>query len=123
MTLPDWRTPSVIHRNREPAHVPLAGYPDAAAALTDATPWRRALDGTWRFLLVGTPEAAPERMHEPDFDDGAWCDIAVPSTWQMPGVTDLKGLDRPIYLNITYPFPIDPLVVPIDHNPTGCYRT
>ena len=42
--------------------------------------------------------------------------LAVPSNWQM------HGFDRPIYTNITYPFPINPPFVPTD-NPTGCYRT
>nr|CAB3479457.1 unnamed protein product [Digitaria exilis] len=40
----------------------------------------------------------------------------VPSNWQM------HGFDRPIYTNITYPFPINPPFVTSD-NPTGCYRT
>lgn len=39
----------------------------------------------------------------------------VPSNWQM------HGFDKPIYTNITYPFPLDPPFVPVD-NPTGCYR-
>ncbi|KAI3919831.1 hypothetical protein MKW98_001087, partial [Papaver atlanticum] len=39
-----------------------------------------------------------------------------PSNWQM------HGLDRPIYTNIVYPFPLDLPKVPAE-NPTGCYWT
>lgn len=41
--------------------------------------------------------------------------VAVPSNWQM------HGFDRPIYTNVTYPFPMNPPFVPSE-NPTGCYR-
>jgi len=122
MTLPDWEDPSVIHRNRLPMHAPLRAYPDAAAALAQRTPWTRSLDGVWRFHLAPRPDAAPAGFEQPAFTEADWCDLPVPSSWQMPGLTDLKGFDRPIYTNITYPFPVDPLVVPVD-NPTGCYRT
>jgi beta-galactosidase/beta-glucuronidase len=39
----------------------------------------------------------------------------------VPGCWELQGYGRPQYLNITYPFPIDPPFVP-DANPTGVYH-
>jgi hypothetical protein len=41
--------------------------------------------------------------------------VAVPSNWQM------HGFNWPIYMNVTYPFPMNPPFVPYD-NPTGYYR-
>lgn len=50
------------------------------------------------------------------FDDEMWCQIEVPSNWQM------QGFDKPIYTNVKYPFADKPPFVPSD-NPTGLYRT
>lgn len=118
----DWEDPSVLHRHREPAHVPLRAYSDEAAARAGTSTNVVSLDGTWSFFLAPSPEAAPEGFESPNFAEAGWTTIPVPGTWQMPGVTDLKGFDRPIYTNITYPFPLDPPNVPKE-NPTGCYRT
>ena len=44
----------------------------------------------------------------------------MPSNWQV------HGYDRPIYLNIPYPWAPDnpqPPVIPPDYNPVGSYRT
>lgn len=37
-----------------------------------------ALDGAWRFHRADLPEAA-----RPDFDDGAWSQVALPHTWNV----------------------------------------
>lgn len=42
-------------------------------------------------------------------------------TWTVPSNWQLHGFDHPIYTNVTYPFPLDPPLVPME-NPTGCYR-
>ena len=120
--LPDWEDPSVLQRNREPGHVPLRGYADAAGALADRSPHVQSLDGNWKFNLAPTVAAAPADFHQPQFNDAAWSTMPVPGTWQMPGLCDMKDFDRPIYTNIRYPFPVDPPFVP-NENPTGCYRT
>jgi beta-galactosidase len=73
------------------------------------------LDGTWRFrYAAGLGDLTPD-FHEPEFADGAWDELAVPSLWQ------LNGYGAPAYTNVNYPFPIDPPRVP-DANPTGEYR-
>ena len=79
--LHDWEDPAVLHRNREPAHVPLAGYADAAAALAKRTSNIHSLDGQWRFFLAAKPDQAPPGFEHTDFDDRAWSSIPVPSTW------------------------------------------
>ncbi|HWG23026.1 glycoside hydrolase family 2 TIM barrel-domain containing protein [Actinospica sp.] len=73
------------------------------------------LDGTWRFrLAAGSGDLTPG-FEEPEFSDGGWDELPVPSLWQ------LHGYGAPAYTNVRYPFPIDPPRVP-DANPTGEYR-
>lgn len=48
--------------------------------------------------------------------DSGWQAIQVPSCWE------LQGHGYPIYTNVQYPFPMDPPRVPLEDNPTGCYR-
>ena len=73
------------------------------------------LDGTWRFRLAPGLGDLTADFHEPEFADAGWDELPVPSLWQ------LHGYGTPAYLNINYPFPIDPPRVP-DANPTGEYR-
>jgi beta-galactosidase/evolved beta-galactosidase subunit alpha len=110
--LPDWENPAIVGRHKEPPHAPL--LPQAEL---QASPFVQSLDGTWRFHLAATPDAAPDGFPHPDFDDAAWHPITVPGHWE------LQGFGQPIYTNIQYPFPADPPHVPHDDNPTGCYRT
>lgn len=118
--LPDWDNPTVFERNKEPAHATLVPYPDEALALACdryASPFLKLLNGTWKFHYAPSPAAAPEGFEALDYDDSAWDDIAVPGNWQ------LQGYDRPIYVNVQYPFPADTYPrVPRDDNPTGSYR-
>jgi hypothetical protein len=115
----DWENPLMLGRNKEPGHVPLLPFADVPSALAgrpEASPYLRLLNGSWRFRFLPCPAAAPTGFYTPDFDDRAWEPIAVPGNWQ------LQGYDRPIYLNVRYPFPCDPPRVPHDDNPTGVYR-
>ena len=122
----DWENPQVIGRNKLPGHAPLGAYPDAATALAGdraASPNVRLLNGAWQFLLVRGPEQAPAGFYEPDFDASDWATMPVPGNWQMPANwASLAFEDRPIYLNVVYPFEANPPFVP-EANPTGCYRT
>ncbi|HOG46967.1 MAG TPA: glycoside hydrolase family 2 TIM barrel-domain containing protein [Anaerolineae bacterium] len=119
-TLPDWDNPAILGRNKEPGHATLVPYSDARVALVGertASPWFRLLNGTWKFRYAPNPATAPADLAEPALDDSGWDDIAVPGNWQ------LQGYDRPIYVNVQYPFdPDDYPHVPHDDNPTGSYR-
>lgn len=125
MLQPDWKTPTILQRNRLAAHVPLHAYPDLASALAGHGAHEMSLDGDWRFALFPGPAACPVDFHLPQFADHAWKTMPVPGTWQMPELADradLRGLDWPSYNNIPYPIPSVDLVIP-EANPTGCYRT
>ncbi len=111
-----WVHPETVQLGRLPARASLIPYPDAGSALGgQASPYVLSLNGDWRFTLVDRPEAIPDDFAEPDFDDGAWAALPVPSNWTM------HGYDRPHYTNVQMPFDCAPPDVP-DDNPTGLYR-
>ena len=77
----DWETPSVIHRNKCRAHVPLWAHPSPDAAMrhflarSDETdnPHRISLNSAdWTFKLFDRPEAVPKGFSLTDFDDAQW---------------------------------------------------
>ncbi|MFO7957149.1 MAG: glycoside hydrolase family 2 TIM barrel-domain containing protein [Candidatus Brocadiia bacterium] len=114
----DWENQQLVGRNREPARATFVPYADADAALRgepSASPWRRSLNGRWRFHFAERPELTPDGFQQPSFSADGWDTIRVPGNWQM------QGFGRPHYTNVVYPWPVDPPHVP-DENPTGCYR-
>ncbi len=105
--------------NKEPPHASFIPHPNRDSALKSEfyeSPWKISLNGEWKFKLVKCPDEAPEGFYRLDFDDSSWDTIPVPSNWQM------LGYDKPIYVNVRYPFPANPPYVPVDDNPTGLYR-
>jgi beta-galactosidase len=117
--VPDWENPRVVGRNKEPAHATLMPYPNEEEALLcerEKSSWFLTLNGEWKFKLYENPDSVPRDFYKPRYDDGDWATIPVPSNWQM------FGYDKPIYVNIRYPFHADPPKVPHDWNPTGLYR-
>ena len=119
-TVPDWENPAVFGRNTLPAHATLTPWPDEGGALgfaPERSPWRRLLNGAWRFHFLPGRSGAPSGFFDTGFDDSAWDEITVPSNWQ------LEGSGTPMYVNVQHPFPPDPPRVPHDRNETGLYRT
>lgn len=128
----DWENPQVFHRNRRPAHAPLAYHRSIAAArqarATPGGPWARArvtsLNGQWRFKCYPTIAAVPSDFPDPATYPAkrqAWDAIPVPADWQLQ--FDARGepkYDVPIYTNFRYPIPLHPPYLPAA-NPTGCY--
>ncbi|MBN1556153.1 MAG: DUF4981 domain-containing protein [Phycisphaerae bacterium] len=115
----DWENPVLAGINRRMGHCTKASYTAVRQALAcrrTASPFRKSLDGLWKFHLAKTPEAAGERFADPAFNDARWDEIDVPSNWTT------RGYDKPIYTNVKMPIPTDPPHVPADDNPTGCYR-
>lgn len=114
----DWQNPTVIQRNKVRAHSPLNGFSTLSDALSNTGQQRQLLNGEWDFCLYQSPEAVPDEALKnslPEQLASGWRTIPVPSNWQ------LQGVDKPIYCNVKYPFPVNPPFVP-DENPTGCYR-
>jgi hypothetical protein len=119
----DWQDPTVIGRNKQPAHatlVPYATVPQALEEEREASPYYRSLNGDWKFHWVEKPADRLRGFHELGFDDAGWDTIPVPANWQ------LHGHGRPIYINQPYPFAPenpDPPNIPAHYNPVGSYRT
>lgn len=114
---PDWDNLAVLSRNREHPHVPLLPFADAGSALDNeraASPYFRLLNGDWRFHYAKGPQDVPPDIASVAARAAGWETIAVPGNWQ------LQGYGKPWYLNIDYPFTIDPPFVPRE-NSVGCY--
>jgi len=118
----DWENPEMIGRGKEPAHCTLMPYPDTATALAgvrEVSAFYKSLNGKWKFNWVGKPADRPKDFYKFDYNVSKWAEISVPSNWQ------LQGYDRPIYLNVRYPFSPEkpnPPYIPHDNNPVGSYR-
>ena len=79
--------------------------PDSPTAMTSSygeSPWVRSLNGRWKFSWSPHPEQRPTTFFEERFDCTDWADIPVPSTWER------EGYGTPLYVNIKYPFQVDP---------------
>ncbi|MEV5725147.1 glycoside hydrolase family 2 TIM barrel-domain containing protein [Streptomyces pharetrae] len=125
---PEWNgSIDVFRLGTEPPHTTLMPYGDldqALAADRTRSPYRLSLDGTWKFAHAERPDDRDPDFHRTDLDDRDWDTLPVPSAWQ------LHGYDRPIYVNITYPWwgpnglgeDAQPPAAPTRYNPVGQYR-
>ncbi|MBN2593825.1 MAG: DUF4981 domain-containing protein [Sedimentisphaerales bacterium] len=117
---PDRENPQVVGWNKEPGHCTLVPYPDTDSALQcerQVSEFYKSLNGKWKFNWVSKPSDRPVNFYKPSYNVSKWDKIPVPSNWQM------HGYGRPIYLNMRYPFPVNPPHIPHDYNPVGSYRT
>jgi beta-galactosidase len=81
------------------------GHPDEKSAEVSSYgqgPWVRSLNGDWKFHWCKEPKDRPAGFFQADFDSSQWGTIPVPSTWQR------EGHGTPLYVNIIYPFKVDP---------------
>ena len=104
--------------------MPLADERDALSdALEPPTPYRKMLNGNWKVNWVGEPSLRPAGFERPDYDDGGWDTIDVPSCVEM------RGFGVPHYVNIRYPhaniqpFVRDRMATNLVFNPVSSYRT
>ena len=105
----------VLHENTMPDR---AYYVPASEMIPDPVEHREEsdrlqfLNGDWAFRYYDSIREMEDRFWLPDFDSSAFGKIHVPGMWQT------QGFDQHQYVNIRYPFPVDPPYVPID-NPCG----
>lgn len=107
----DFENPQVFARNKEDAHSYMISYKSEYTALNmdrEASENFTSLCGEWDFKYY-------ERHIDVEKEITEWDKILVPSNWQ------LHGYDKPGYINVNYPHPVDPPYVPED-NPCGIYR-
>ncbi|MEK7415027.1 MAG: sugar-binding domain-containing protein, partial [Planctomycetota bacterium] len=116
----DWEDPTILQRNRLPAHATLIPFADEASAVIGErglSPFVRLLSGEWDFRWCANPKILPDGWSDPTPIAG-WDRIRVPSNWQ---IYQDRGYDGPHYTNVPYPIPVDIPRVPTD-NPVGLYR-
>jgi beta-galactosidase len=81
---------------------------------------RVELDGTWRFELFPTPEAALAAVAD---RAGLASELVVPGAWTLQEFDDVHGVnDLPHYTNVQMPWPGRPPYPPADRNPTGVHE-
>jgi beta-galactosidase len=115
----DWENPKVFGINKEPAHCTLIPYEDHKQAIrdkADRSPFYKSLNGNWKFNWVRKVADQSKDFFKPGTDVNHWPEIPVPSNWQ------LHGYGIPIYVNIPYPFPPNPPLIPHEYSPVGSYR-
>ena len=103
----EWDDPLKTSVNRETAHalpLPMASEADAVKNDLTLSPYYLSLNGKWKFQWVGVPSRAKNDWCAKDFNDAAWTDIDVPSSWQVWGLHNNKNWDKPLYCNTQYPF-------------------
>ena len=106
----EWDDVYKTNVNKETAHtlsIPFASEKDVATNDMTASPYYQSLDGVWKFYWVSNPSKVNAKMCEKDYNDAAWSDIDVPASWQVYGVHHNKNWDKPLYVNISYPFSYD----------------
>ncbi|MCG6186544.1 glycoside hydrolase family 2 TIM barrel-domain containing protein [Maribellus maritimus] len=111
----DWEDPTVIAKNKLPAHATSYSFKSQSDALKGDRETSRmiSLDGIWKFNFVEKEENRPVDFYNKDVL--GWDDIEVPSNWEM------EGYGTPIYMNSGYPFgPESP--VPDGVNPMEWYQ-
>ena len=114
---PRWADLSVLHEGTLPPRSHLFSYSNKTDALTYDSSKSDSflLSGEgWKFNLAPNPFEAPENLTT--LDTTAWPNITVPGIWQLQG----HGAG-PQYVNVQYPFPVDPPHPPYTANETGSY--
>ncbi len=110
---------SIISINKEDGHTTLIPYSTQNEALANnryKTKYLKLLNGNWKFKWSKNYKERPKDFYKNEFNDKSWKVIPVPSNWQ------LHGYEIPVYLNVTYPFPANPPLVPKDENSVGSYK-
>lgn len=116
--LPDWQNLSVLSKNRLPSRSYFIPYEGEAECLSapffcdrrEITSKRfMLLNGLWNFSYFRSVAFLPENFFDLDGKEEE-----VPSVWQAQGYEDWQ------YVNIDYPFPVNPPEIP-NHNPVGVY--
>lgn len=131
-----WEDETMYEENKERGHATYIPYANTNNMMADATydyPWLTpslaqylTLNGVWSFYFVDKPSLRPgeTEFYADTVDVTAWDTISVPSCWEM------KGYDKPLYVNVEYPFEDNPPYIRIKNaykgqygdNPVGSYR-
>jgi beta-galactosidase/beta-glucuronidase len=113
----NFEDPQVIQINTLKPHTWFLPYSDLAAPIPlspEDSDRALSLNGSWDFRFFANPNLVPDDVASANWNEDA-AQLTVPGCWE------LSGYDRPQYLNVLYPFPVDPPHLP-NENPTGVYQ-
>ena len=126
---PEWENLDVLQINRlapRASFVPYGSFEAAVKGDVAACKNVESLNGKWKFHWSPDPQSRPVDFYRPDFKTTDWNQIAVPGNWQT------QGFGTPLYVNVKYPFKMDPPKVMSEppkeytnykeRNPVGSYR-
>lgn len=97
--------PAITQIGKLPPRGNAWSHPNAESAKASRygeSPWVKSLNGRWKFHWSPRPEQRPLEFYEQHFETRDWAEIPVPSTWER------EGYGTPLYVNINYPFHVDP---------------
>jgi beta-galactosidase len=117
-----WENPDINGINKEQPHA----YSFLAEEKGN-NPTVQSLNGIWKFKWSPDPKSRPMDFFQESYSTDKWDNILVPGNWE------LQGFGTPIYVNIAYPFKVDPPRVTsepekyftsyLERNPVGSYCT
>lgn len=117
---PEWQDPSRQEAGQEKPAATHAHFPDARSAtehFASGSPWQQSLNGNWKYHWAAKPADRPTDFWKPEFADGRWTTIPVPSN------VEIQGHGIPIYTNIAYPWhEANPPTIPENFNAVSSYR-
>lgn len=131
---PEWQDETIFAINKERGRATFIPYATTAKLQSDAryqkawlTPEQAQylpLNGMWKFQYAPDATLRDTAFVKSSFDVSKWDDIEVPSCWEM------KGYDKPVYVNVDYIFQDKPPYIKlkkeyegqVDPNPVGSYR-
>ena len=130
----EWQSEKIFGINKERGHATYIPYASTEKLQADAryqkawlTPENAqflSLNGEWKFKYAPDAAKRDTAFVKPTFDVSKWDNIEVPSCWEM------KGYDKPVYVNVDYIFYDKPPYITlrpeyagkVDPNPVGSYR-
>lgn len=119
----EWLNPKVNEVNRAPMHANFFAFESMEKALSSSAKTSNrylSLNGQWRFNWVKDADSRPTDFFRENFNDKGWSFMSVPGLWE------LNGYGKPVYVNVGYPWrnqwESKPPVVPAENNHVGSYR-
>ncbi|TCO10608.1 glycoside hydrolase family 2 TIM barrel-domain containing protein [Natronoflexus pectinivorans] len=116
----DWEAQDVFAVNKRPAFAnsfPFRNIDEARKNDRRNSDYYQSLNGDWDFDWSINPSQRPKDFFKPNVSTDDWDKIPVPGNWQM------HGFGTPIYVNVQYPFVVDPPHIQDFYNPVGSYVT
>lgn len=115
-----WEDQTVFEINKRPAFSTSFPFRDMETARQfdkEKSAFFQSLNGQWDFKWSINPSQRPADFYKEAHSTEHWDKIPVPANWQM------HGYGTPIYVNVQYPFDVNPPDIPHDYNPVGSYVT